>query len=117
MSFSLSFLFVFTEISRFNHSCSSNANVTWNEDEKSKVVQSVSDIKIGDEITVNYDWQETSMKKLETRQDYLSKNWGFKCCCDLCQVLIIRLFVYYSNYFLKNPNYYYLSFTFVERRT
>ena len=91
--------FNLTEISRFNHSCSSNANVTWNEDEKAKVVQSVSDIKIGDEITVNYDWQETSMKKLETRQDYLSKNWGFKCWCDLCQVLIIQLFVYYSNYF------------------
>ena len=85
--------FNLTEISRFNHSCSSNANVTWNEDEKAKVVQSVSNIKIGDEITVNYDWQETSMTKFETRQDYLSKNWGFKCCCDLCQVFIQR-FVY-----------------------
>ena len=85
--------FNLTEISRFNHSCSSNANVTWNEGEKAKVVQSVSNIKIGDEITVNYDWQETSMTKFETRQDYLSKNWGFKCCCDLCQVFI-QLFVY-----------------------
>ena len=25
------------------------------------------------------------MKNLKARQEFLLSNWGFKCCCDICQ--------------------------------
>ena len=101
--------FFFTETSRFNHSCSPNAMVAWNEETETKAIKSISNINIGEEITVNYDWQELNMKvygilpicksvlKLQksnylqnfsARQSYLSKNWGFECQCELCKVCI-----------------------------
>ena len=54
--------FFFTETSRFNHSCSPNAMVAWNEETETKAIKSMSNINIGEEITVNYDWQELNMK-------------------------------------------------------
>ena len=85
--------------------------VAWNEETETKAIKSISNINIGEEITVNYDWQELNMKvcgilpmylqicstitkstfllqNLNDRQSYLSKNWGFTCHCELCKVCI-----------------------------
>ena len=70
--------------SRFNHSCSSNAEQMWNTSEEFREIRSVSKIKAGDEITINYGLRHTSMKKIKIRQTFLS-NWGFLCECDLCK--------------------------------
>ena len=45
----------------------------------------VSKINAGEEITINYDDMELSMKSYKTRQNYLFLNWGFHCQCDMCQ--------------------------------
>ena len=36
--------------------------VAWNEETETKAIKSISNINIGEEITVNYDWQELNMK-------------------------------------------------------
>ena len=70
---------------RFNHSCCSNAEAMWNEDENSSEIRAVSKIKMGEEVTLTYNWKQLAMKDVKTRQDNLWYNWGFKCCCDVCQ--------------------------------
>ena len=42
----------------------------------------IKDIKKGEEITCRYD---NSSLTFEDRQEYLLKNWGFKCKCQLCE--------------------------------
>ena len=42
------------QASRFNHSCSPNAEFEWNETIAASVIRVVSKINSGDEITVNY---------------------------------------------------------------
>ena len=70
---------------RFNHSCCSNAEAMWNEEENSSEIRAVSKIKMGEEVTLTYNWKQLAMKDVKTRQDNLWYNWGFKCCCDVCQ--------------------------------
>jgi len=70
------------KMSRFNHSCRSNAEYRWNEKTDSREIRAVSKIHTGDEITVNYAWDH-SMDNFETRQKNLL-NWGFECLCDRC---------------------------------
>lgn len=70
---------------RFNHSCCSNAEAMWNEEENASEIRSVSKIKAGEEITLTYNWKQLAMKNWKTRQDNLWYNWGFKCCCDVCK--------------------------------
>ena len=70
---------------RFNHSCCSNAEAMWNEEENASEIRAVSKIKMGEEITLTYNWKQLAMKDRKTRQDNLWYNWGFKCCCDVCQ--------------------------------
>merc|ERR1712050_643801 len=43
---------------RFNHSCCSNAEAMWNEneDENANEIRAVSKIKTGEEITLTYNW-------------------------------------------------------------
>ena len=36
--------------------------VAWNEETETKTIKSISKISVGEEITVNYDWQELNMK-------------------------------------------------------
>ena len=43
---------------------------------------SIKEIKKGEEITCRYD---NSSLTFEDRQEYLLKNWGFKCQCQLCE--------------------------------
>ena len=70
---------------RFNHSCCSNAEAIWNEEENASEIRAVSKIKRGEEITLTYNWKQLAMKEVKTRQDNLWYNWGFKCCCEVCQ--------------------------------
>ena len=60
-------------MSRFNHSCRSNAEYRWNEKTDSREVRTVSKIHPGDEITVNYAWDH-SMASYENRQERLLYN-------------------------------------------
>ena len=94
----INFALCLLEVARFNHSCSSNSNAIWNEENKNKIIQAASEIKAGEEITINYDWQELIMKNLKSRQAYTISNWGFKCCCQLCQVWFI--FILYIKHIL-----------------
>ena len=55
------------EASRFNHSCCSNAEESWNEKIGATEIRSVSKICAGDEITINYRTSEISMKNYKTR--------------------------------------------------
>ena len=36
--------------------------VAWNDDTETKAIKAISKIDVGQEITVNYDWQELNMK-------------------------------------------------------
>ena len=76
------------ETSKFNHSCSPNAdfhrkNSTTNEVE----IRATTKVKKGEEISINWydDQSEISMKNVKERQLFLLRNWGFICSCELCQ--------------------------------
>ena len=70
--------------SRFNHSCNANAEMKFNERlEKFEIIAN-SKIKGGEEITINYNPTEISMKKFRARQQLLFDGWDFKCMCNLC---------------------------------
>ena len=69
---------------RFNHSCRSNAECRFSDDREIREIKAVSKINIGEEITINYDDVELSMKTYKSRQDYLFLNWGFDCKCEMC---------------------------------
>merc|ERR1712156_372053 len=69
---------------RFNHSCRSNAECRFSDDREIREIKAVSKINIGEEITINYDDVELSMKTYKNRQDYLFLNWGFDCKCEMC---------------------------------
>ena len=73
------------QTSRFNHSCCSNAETIWDEDDQLRNTRAVSKINAGEEITINYHWEGLSMKDLDTRQELLLSKWGFKCCCQVCK--------------------------------
>jgi len=70
---------------RFNHSCCSNAEAIWNEEENVREIRAITRIYPGDEISINYGWKQISMKNLKMRQNFLLANWGFQCSCRLCQ--------------------------------
>ena len=55
------------QASRFNHSCSSNAEAFWNDENETREIRAVSKIKVGEEITVNYTWKQLSMKNFQLR--------------------------------------------------
>ena len=71
--------------SRFNHSCSSNALASKNEELQAIEIRAVSKIKKGTEITIDYN-PDIAMKSKTKRQEFLLANMGFSCCCQLCTV-------------------------------
>ena len=73
------------QTARFNHSCCSNAEAIWDDEDKTRNTRAVSKITAGEEININYHWEGLSMKNLKTRQSLLLGKWGFKCCCDICK--------------------------------
>jgi hypothetical protein len=71
------------KMSRFNHSCCSNAQYFWNVDTHTRDIRAMRKIKQGEEITVNYqevNWAATK----EERQTLLKKAWNFDCHCKAC---------------------------------
>ena len=48
-------------------------------------IRSLEKIKAGSEITVNYMTRSLAMKNRKTRQNELSSERGFECCCELCE--------------------------------
>ena len=83
---SVQILILETYHKRFNHSCASNAEIIWRTGENDACeIRCVSKINPGEEITINYSALSISMKKLKSRQEILSNNWGFHCHCELCE--------------------------------
>jgi len=78
---------VLLKTSRFNHSCASNAElIIGGEGEKGNCeIRTVSKIKSGDEITINYHKVETGLIKKAERQEILLEYWGFECHCPVCE--------------------------------
>ena len=55
------------QASRFNHSCSANAEATFDDKNEIREIRAVSNIKAGEEICINYEWIELSMKNFQKR--------------------------------------------------
>ena len=72
------------QTSRFNHSCAANAEFQFNAKFEKFEIRAISKIKAGEEITINYNPLEISMKNFKTRQDFLLDGWDFHCKCNLC---------------------------------
>ena len=73
---------------RVNHSCCANASCAWedetNEESNCYELRAIAKIEIGEEICINYQSISLFMKNLQTRQDCLLVEWGFKCACVIC---------------------------------
>ena len=72
------------QTSRFNHSCAANAEFQFNARLEKFEIRAISKIKATEEITINYNPLEISMKNFKTRQDFLLDGWDFHCKCNLC---------------------------------
>lgn len=73
---------LFLTISRFNHSCRSNAIFSWSDSNQIESVYAVQDIPVGTEITVSY--IRDQFMTVQERQQYLHRVYSFDCTCDLC---------------------------------
>ena len=73
---------LFLQVSRFNHSCISNAHMHWNEATQSVTVYAIRKINKNSEIFVNYVAEHFSERA--ERQDALA-DYGFTCSCEACQ--------------------------------
>jgi hypothetical protein len=70
-------------MSRFNHSCCSNAHFFWNVDTHTRDIRAMRLIKQGEEITVNYQESMWAATRKE-RQTQLEKSCNFDCNCKAC---------------------------------
>jgi len=71
-------------MSRFNHSCSSNAEYFWNTDEQVRDLRAIRNIEAGDEITVSY--IGTEILDPNKRMQVLLHKFHFFCSCDACNL-------------------------------
>ena len=71
------------KISRFNHSCKPNA--VWAQFEGYSLITAMTNIKAGEEITINNVGPHIEMKSRQERQQFLAWQREFICCCDLCK--------------------------------
>ena len=69
--------------SRFNHSCCANVAYVWNQELQSVEYRALHEIKLGEELCINYMPSSLFMKNLQTRQHCLLLTWGFSCVCRL----------------------------------
>ena len=79
---------IFFEMSRFNHSCMSNAEYFWNEDTKTRDLRAIRKIRKCDEITLKYfcpDPEQANMTRDERRY-YLGEIYHFHCNCIGCDL-------------------------------
>ena len=74
---------LFLKMSRFNHSCVSNAEYFWNDKENVREIRSISNIAEGEEITVNYGG--TEVLDTNERRKKLSEFY-FHCICPACDL-------------------------------
>lgn len=75
---------IFTDTSRFNHSCHPNAFFEWNPNRNRIMVYAIKDIRAQQEILVScrtLDWWETTAQRQAALQNY-----GFTCACPACRV-------------------------------
>jgi hypothetical protein len=72
------------QASRFHHSCAANAEIHFKGRSEKFEIRAVSKIKAGEEITINYNPPEISMKNFKTRQELIFNGWEFDCMCNLC---------------------------------
>merc|ERR1712126_324201 len=71
-------------MSRFNHSCRSNAEFFWNQDTNTRDVRAIRNISRNEEITLNY--RKIGTLTREERRKYLQDFYHFHCCCEACDV-------------------------------
>jgi hypothetical protein len=71
------------KMSRFNHSCCSNAHLFWNVDTRTNDIRAMRKIRPGEEITVNYK-EDNWVATREERQSHLKKEYNFDCNCKAC---------------------------------
>ena len=72
------------KMSRFNHSCRSNAQYFWNEDTNTRDIRALRKIKEGEEITVNYN--TTLVEPRDERRRILKDKYNFDCNCEACDL-------------------------------
>merc|ERR1719234_3024648 len=73
------------KMSRFNHSCRSNAQYFWNEDTNTRDIRALRKIKEGEEITVNY--ISALLGPRDERRKILKDKYNFDCNCEACDHL------------------------------
>jgi hypothetical protein len=74
---------IFLEASRINHSCSHNAQNTWNANLHQLTIHVFKEVEKGEEITISY---LPGSEHYTQRQMTLQKNFGFTCTCQLCSL-------------------------------
>ena len=64
------------QTARFNHSCCSNAEAIWDDEDKTRNTRAVSKITAGEEININYHWEGLSMiaSLIPHNQSHLTKH-------------------------------------------
>ncbi|KAK3348998.1 hypothetical protein B0T25DRAFT_609423 [Lasiosphaeria hispida] len=75
------YMWIFPDLSRLNHACSSNAIMHFSETTLAMTVWSSRDIEPGEEITITY--SDADMTYAERKKTF-SEVWGFDCTCNLC---------------------------------
>ena len=75
---------VFRVASRFNHSCSPNAHISWNARAQRITVHALRRLAAGDEVRVDYRGDDGEGRA--ERQAALLKDFGFACRCSLCSL-------------------------------
>jgi hypothetical protein len=75
---------LFLQCSRFNHSCTSNAAYSWNDDIKEERIFSLFDIAEGEEITVTYLTDKMWSLPRDQRREAIWEEFRFRCECVRC---------------------------------
>ena len=73
---------IFVTASRFNHSCLPNAYFAWNPERNRQTVNAAVDISAGDEIFINYLYEESFEPSDERRNAF--NQYEFVCTCPAC---------------------------------
>jgi hypothetical protein len=74
---------IFLQSSHINHSCSHNAQNTWNENIKKLTIHVFKDVEEGEEITISY---LNGNQDYQGRQETLKAAFNFICSCELCSL-------------------------------
>ena len=75
---------IYNDISKINHSCHPNAELHWNVQTNTGTICAVSPIGFGEEITINYLGDRSSLATRRSRQKEVQKRWRFHCACSIC---------------------------------